>query len=233
MKTTAVIVAAGKSERLPGAVPKQFQLVAGRPVLGHTLRRFDLCPDVDEVLLVVSEEHLLYASEAVVDRFEIKKVWKVVQGGPTRFDSVIRGMKALDTSTDIVLIHDGVRPMVTPDLISSAIAACVDEGAVVPAIPVNETVKRVESDYVLATLDRSKLYLAQTPQVFRSTLILDAYSRASSKADHFTDDAAVVEAAGYKIKIVEGDPNNIKITTQRDLDLMRHLLTIEQERING
>ena len=123
--------------------------------------------------------------------------------------------------------------MVSPNLISRAVAGCAADGAVVPATTINETVKRVESDYVLATIDRSKLYLAQTPQVFRYSLILDAYLKASSKKECFTDDASVVEAAGYKIKIVDGDPNNIKITTPRDLDLMRYLLTIEQESADG
>lgn len=229
MRTTAIIVAAGKSERLPGAVPKQFQPVAGRPVLAHTLRKFDLCPDVTEVLLVVAEEHLPYTSEAVVDRFEIKKVGRIITGGESRFESVYKGLMSLDKNSEIVLVHDGVRPMVSPELISNGISACVECDAVVTALPVGDTVKRVEGDYVLATLDRNRLYLAQTPQVFRYQLLIDAYSKAADERVHYTDDAAVVEAAGYKVKIIGGDENNIKITTPRDLDLMRYLLTVDRE----
>ncbi len=228
MKTTAIIVAAGKSERLPGAVPKQFQPVAGRPVVAHTLRKFDLCPEISDVVLVVAQEHLLYASEAVVDRFDIKKVTGVVEGGKSRFESVYKGLMEVHESSDIVLVHDGVRPMVSPELISNGIAVCAESDAVMTAIPVSDTVKRVESDYIIATLDRNRLYLAQTPQIFRYPLLIDAYSKAIRGNRSYTDDASVMEAAGYKVKILMGDECNIKITTPRDLDLMRYLLTIER-----
>ncbi len=229
MRTTAIIVAAGRSERLPGAVPKQFQPVAGRPVVAHTLRRFDLCPDVTDVLLVVAREHIPYASEAVVERFQIRKVVGVVEGGQSRFESVRKGLMSVDSSSDIVIVHDGVRPMISPALISRAVAACIKDDAAILALPAGSTVKRAEGDYVLATLDRSKLYMAQTPQVFRYPLLLDSYARASDETRMYTDDAAVVEAAGYKVRILRGDENNIKITTSSDLGLMRYLLTAEQE----
>lgn len=229
MKTTAIIVAAGRGERLPGAVPKQFRPVAGRPVVAHTLRRFDLCPDVTEVLLVVAEDNLLYATEAIVDRFEIRKVTKIIPGGETRFESVFAGLKRVGKDCEIVLIHDGVRPLVSPELISESIASCKVEDAVVPALHAGDTVKRVEEDYVLATLNRSRLYLVQTPQAFKYSLLMDAYSKAVDQENHYTDDAAVVEAAGYKVRVIMGDENNIKITTPHDLDLMRYLLTVEQE----
>jgi 2-C-methyl-D-erythritol 4-phosphate cytidylyltransferase len=228
MRTTAIIVAAGRSERLPGAVPKQFQPVAGLPLIAHTLRKFDLCPDVTEVLLVVAAEHVPYASDAVVERFQIEKVTGIVEGGQSRFESVYNGLRSVDRNTDIVIVHDGVRPLVSSALISQGVEACARDDAVVVALPADCTVKRVEGDYVLATLDRSKLYLAQTPQVFRYPLLIDAYTRAASDKRSYTDDAAVVEAAGYKVKILKGDENNIKITTSRDLDLMRYLLTVEQ-----
>jgi 2-C-methyl-D-erythritol 4-phosphate cytidylyltransferase len=142
---------------------------------------------------------------------------------------VYNGLMSLDKNSEIVLVHDGVRPMVSPELISSGVLACVDSDAVVTALPAGDTVKRVEGDYVLATLDRNRLYLAQTPQVFRYQLLIDAYSKATDEEVRYTDDAAVVEAAGYKVKILRGDENNIKITTPRDLDLMRYLLTVNRE----
>jgi 2-C-methyl-D-erythritol 4-phosphate cytidylyltransferase len=229
MMTTAIILAAGKSERLPGAIPKQFQPLGGQPVVAHTLRSFDRCSDITEVLLVVAEEHILYATEAVVQRYEIRKAGRVIAGGESRFESVYRALRSMDSKSDLVAIHDGVRPLVSTELISRCIAACIESDAVVPVVPASSTVKRVEGDYVLSTLDRSRLYLAQTPQVFRYPLLVESYAKAVDRQLPYTDDAAVVEAAGYKVKVVEGDEYNIKITTSRDLDLMRYLLTVERE----
>lgn len=229
MKTTAVIVAAGTSDRLPGAVPKQYRLVAGRPVLAHTLRRFDKCGAIDDIVLVVAEDYLLYATEAVVDRFDIKKVEKVVPGGNTRFESVMLGLSAISEDCEIVVIHDGVRPMIRPEVISQVVAMCGRENAVALGVALSESVKRVEDTYVLATLDERRLFSTQTPQAFEKSIALDSFARASQSGREYADDAAVVEAAGHKVKILESDQKNLKITLSHDLEVMRFLMTIEKD----
>jgi len=228
MKTTAIIAAGGRSERLPGAVPKQFRPVAGRPVLAHTLQKFDLCPDIDDVIVIVEEEHLLYTSDAIVDRFQIEKVKKIVPAKSSRFESVAMVLEGLPSSCEIVVIHDGVRPFVDPKLISGGISVCRDESAVICALRATDAVKRVEYGYVLATLDRDRMFLAQTPQFYERSLIQEAYRKIGAEGVTFSDDSFVVESAGYKVKIIDGDEKNIKITYPRDLDLMRFLLTNEE-----
>ena len=230
MKTTAVILAAGKSERLPGAVPKQFRPVAGMPVLAHTLRRFERCDAVSDVVIVVPEQYLPYTGESIVERFGIEKVRAVVAGGDSRFESVIRGLDALPKETEIVVMHDAVRPLVTPDLIDKTVRTCIDEGTAVAAIVAGDAVKRVENGYVLATLDRERMYLVQTPQAFKRGLLVESYANAS---DHYSDDASVVEAAGHKVRIVEGDLENLKIVRPRDLDLVRFCLSNVDGEANG
>ncbi|MBU1319276.1 MAG: 2-C-methyl-D-erythritol 4-phosphate cytidylyltransferase [candidate division Zixibacteria bacterium] len=233
MKTTAIIAAAGRSARLPGAVPKQFRPVAGRPVLAHTLKKFDLCPDITDVIVVVAEDYLLYTSDAVVDRYEISKVRKIVPGKETRFESIAAVLESLPASCEIVVIHDGVRPMVRPEVISRGIAVCRDESAVVCALRATDAVKRVENNYILATLDKERMYLAQTPQFFERELILNSYRKIAASGVTFSDDSYVVEAAGYKVRIIDGDEANMKITTPRDLELMRFLLASEAEESNA
>ncbi len=228
MRTCAIIVAAGTSARLPGAVPKQFRPVAGRPILGHTLRAFDLCDAVDDVVAVVPEEHLLHTTEAVVDRFRIAKVVKVVPGGSNRCRSVVAGLRAAGDGYDIAVVHDGVRPLVTPRLISLTVSEGSRHGAAVAALPVGETVKRGEGDFVIATLDRSRLYSAQTPQAFRTSVLVDSYEKVGCDGG-FTDDAAVVEAAGYKVRLVAGELENLKITYPLDIELMKVLLSHRSE----
>lgn len=213
---------------MPGAVPKQFRPVAGRPILGHTLRAFDLCDAVDDVIAVVPEEHLLYTTEAVVDRFRVAKVVKVVPGGSNRCRSVVAGLKAAGAGYDITVVHDGVRPLVTPRLISLTVTECSRYGAAVAALPVGETVKRGEGGFVIATLDRSRLFVAQTPQAFRTSVLMDSYDKAGYDED-FTDDASVVEAAGYRVRLVAGEIENLKITNPIDIELMKVLLARRQE----
>lgn len=228
MKTIAIIAAGGRSERLPGAVPKQFRPVAGRPVLAHTLQKFDLCPEVDEVIVIVGEEHLLYTSDAVIDRFKIEKVKKIVPAKETRFESIADVLESLPTSCETVVIHDGVRPFVDPSLISMGISVCRDESAVICALKATDAVKRAEYGYVLATLDRDRMYMAQTPQFYDRSLIQSAYRKIAAEGVTFSDDSFVVETAGYKVKIIDGSDKNIKITYPRDLELMRFFLTTEE-----
>lgn len=234
MKTCALIVAAGASRRLGGAVPKQFREVCGRPLVSWTISRFEKADSIDEIVLVVAEEHLLYAGEKVVDPFSFRKVTKIVPGGESRRESVLKGLERLPISTKLVAIHDGARPFVSPEDIDAVVALAAKEKAAILAAPATDTVKRAEQGYIFATLARESLFLAQTPQVFGYDMIITAHRELAGKTEGgddlgFTDDASIVEARGYKIKIVEPRHPNMKVTTADDLRQAALLLTREND----
>ena len=228
MKVTAIIVAAGKSTRIQNKVPKQFLQIREKPLLCHTLEPFEDCRGVDEILPVVPEDWLAYCSAEVVDKHGYKKINKVISGGEERQDSVYKGLLAVPRDTSIVVIHDGVRPLVRASKITESIELCRKCRAVILAVPIKETVKRVENGSVLTTLDRQRLWTAQTPQTFDYRLLLDAYEKARSDGFVGTDDASLVERMGFEVRIVEGDYDNIKITTPEDLILAEKILTRRQ-----
>lgn len=224
MKVTAIIVAAGKSKRIQGKIPKQFIEIGGKPLLSHTLEKFEECEDIGEILLVVPEDWLTYCTAEITDKYGFKKINKVISGGEKRQDSVYKGLLAILNDTSIVVIHDGVRPLVKVSHITESIKLCQKCKAVILAVPVKETVKRIEDGSVVTTLNRERLWIAQTPQTFDYKILLDAYEKA--KLDGFvgTDDASLVERMGIEVKILEGDYDNIKITTQGDLLLADRIL---------
>lgn len=224
MKVTAIIVAAGKSKRIKDKTPKQFIEIGGKPVLCHTLQSFEDCTEVDEILPVVPEDWLAYCSAEVVDRYGFRKISKVISGGEKRQDSVYKGLLAAPKDTSIVLIHDGVRPLIRVSKITKSIELCKECKAVILAVPIKETVKRVEHECVHTTLNRERLWTAQTPQTFDCKLLLDAYEKAKSDGFVGTDDASLVERMGIEVKILEGDYDNIKITTPEDLILVEEIL---------
>ena len=249
MKTIAIIAAGGKGKRIEGVhpdfvpsvltqtgarmgtprdgkFPKQFLMLKDKPILAHTIDKFERCEFIDEIISVVPEDYLKYCSQAIVDKYGFKKARKVICGGKDRQDSVHSGLKACPNNTSIVVIHDGVRPFISVDKISESIKICQEKNAVVLAVSVKETVKRVEHDSIITTLDRSKLWLTQTPQTFEYKLILEAHEKA--KEDNFvgTDDSALVERLGYEVAILEGDYRNIKITTIEDLQVAEKLLEV-------
>ena len=218
MRTVAIIVAAGEGRRINSVHPKQYILIGEKPVLAHTLDKFEKCDLINEVILVVSPMYLDYCRQEVVERFNFDKVRKIVIGGEKRQDSVYEGLKSISpNNTQIVVIHDGVRPFVSIEKIKQAVELCKKEKAVILAVPVKETVKRVEDNSVITTLDREKLWLVQTPQVFEYSLIMEAYKKAYADNFYGTDDARLVERLGEKVKVVEGEYNNFKITTEEDL----------------
>ena len=217
MTAVAVIVAGGQGTRIEGKLPKQFLNLGDRPILAHCVQSFESCQMVDQIVLVVPEDYLGYCSEAIVDQYDFRKVKKIVCGGRERQESVYLGLKACPKSTNVVAIHDGVRPFVSPQKISEAIELCEQKRAVILALPVKDTIKRVEGNSVVTTLDRKKLWLVQTPQVFEFSLILDAYERAIEDEFAGTDDAMLVERLGHQVTVVEGEYQNIKITTAEDL----------------
>lgn len=227
MRTVAIIVAAGKGTRIDNKVLKQFIEIAGKPVVVHTLGKFELCSSVDEMLLVVPEDYLSYSME-MVNKFNFKKINKIIPGGEKRQDSVYKGLLAIPHNTKIVMIHDGVRALVKVSRIVESIKLCRECSAVILAVPVKETVKRVEDFSVITTFDRERLWSVQTPQTFDYKLILDAYKKA--KEDEFvgTDSSSLVERLGIEVKVIEGDYDNIKITTKEDLLFAQEILKDER-----
>jgi len=216
MKTIAIIVAGGQGKRM--GKPKQFLRIAGRPMLAWTLRAFQESRVVDGIILVVAKDQLAKAR-----RLKFSKVLKVVAGGKERQDSVRHGLKELPASTEMVVIHDGARPAVSKELIEKSVKAARRFGAAVAGVPVKDTLKLVNSGRwtVDRTLDRGRVWQAQTPQTFKASLIRKAYAKVRGK---FTDDAMLVERMGIPVKMVRGSYENFKVTTPEDLKLMEAVL---------
>jgi 2-C-methyl-D-erythritol 4-phosphate cytidylyltransferase len=215
-----IIVAAGRSERMDG-IDKVFAALMGRPLLAWTLAAFKQCDAIDRVV-VVAAPAAVGRVRAFCAEWRFTKVTAVVAGGATRQDSVRAGLDAAADAA-IVAIHDAARALVTPGLIERGVTLARATGAALCAIPSRDTVKEVagEPPVVHATPDRARMWLAQTPQVFERTLLLEAHARATAAA---TDDAALVEATGHAVSVYEGDASNFKITTQDDLIIAEALL---------
>ena len=232
MKTIAIIAAGGVGKRIvgdpatggEGNFPKQFLTLKDKPILAHTIDKFERCELIDEIILVVPEDYLEYCSQALVEKYSFKKIKKIICGGKERQDSVYLGLKTCPISTSIVVIHDGVRPLISPEKISESIKLCQEKKAVILAVPVKDTIKRVEDGLVITTLDRKKLWLVQTPQVFEYRLIMDAYEKARKDDFTGTDDSILVERLGHEVAVLEGEYENIKITTAEDLILAEKFL---------
>ena len=219
MSNWALIVAAGKSERFDDPLPKQFHEVAGRPLLSWTIEKFELASLIDKIAVVVAADYQLETSEKIIDPYSFGKVVKVVGGGESRRESVLIGLEALPESTKVVAIHDGVRALVAPDDIDKVVNLALAEKAAMLALPATDTVKKVKSHSIVETLDRSQIWLAQTPQAFVYELILDAHRKFAEnlKGTNATDDASLVEALGVEVKVVESSSMNLKVTTAADL----------------
>ena len=216
----AIIAAAGQGRRF-GEGDKLFAPLAGRPLIAHTLMAFEVCRAVHTVVLVLAEENLERGCR-LVDAAGFDKVAVICPGGPRRQDSVRLGLEALSDCRWVV-VHDGARPLVTAGLIEAGLAAAAETGAATAAVPVADTLKEAaEDDLIRRTLDRRNLWAAQTPQVFDYALLREAHLLAKGDA---TDDAALVEALGRRVRIFPGSPRNLKVTTAADLALAQALLT--------
>lgn len=223
-KITALILAAGRGKRMGGRVSKQFLEVEGRPLLTYTLAHFEAHPLIDSLIIVVPAANLDYCRE-IVKKYSFKKVEKLVAGGKERQDSVYQGLKALTAETEWVVIHDGVRPLISPFVITQVIKRAKETGAAVVGVPVKDTIKMVKSDLSIAqTPPREKLWQAQTPQVFTKELIVKAYQKAKELGWQGTDDASLVEKLGVPVFMVPGEYHNLKITTSGDLVFLREKL---------
>lgn len=222
MNTAALIVAAGRGHRAGGTIPKQYQPVAGKSVLEHTLSCFLQHPDVDRICVVINPDDRALFDAVTSDTFagDTGTALILADGGSTRQISVLNGLEALAAlSPEHVLIHDAARPGVCADIVGRVIAALGESAGAIAAMPIADTVKRCTGNLVETTVPRADLWAAQTPQGFHFDAILQAHRRAKTeKISEFTDDASIAEWAGIAVHIVDGTPANTKITTQHDLD---------------
>ena len=218
MKVSAIIPAAGMGIRMGSNIPKQYLLLDGKPILHHTLSILDQCSLVNEIILVVSEKEVGKAQQQIQDSHP--KVTKIIAGGKERQDSVSNGLQSLDSEVDIVVVHDGVRPFVSADLICETVEAARNFGAAITAIPVSDTIKKVnEEGLVERTIDRSGLWRVQTPQTFQVSLLKEAFAKAQADNYYGTDEGSLIEYLGREVKVVPGSEFNIKITRSEDLVL--------------
>ena len=223
MKTQVIIPAAGLGARLKVAVAKPLIELNGKPLIVYSLEVFEQCSCVHSVILAGGKENLIDFKK-IISKYKIKKVTKVIEGGVTRRDSVRNGLEILDADTKLVMIHDGARPFITPGLVQACFSSGTKAEALVTAVPVKATIKRVNplTMTVEATLDRNKLWQIQTPQVFRKELIVKAHRQVQLYDP--SDDALLVEKLGVDVKVIIGDEKNIKITTKEDIELAEAIL---------
>ncbi|HOJ51524.1 MAG TPA: 2-C-methyl-D-erythritol 4-phosphate cytidylyltransferase [Syntrophales bacterium] len=226
MKTVAIIPAGGKGLRFsPRGEKKQFVEVGGAPLIVHTLRAVQASPLVDGIILVVPEEDREWLTERLAS-YGVEKVKSIVPGGAHRQDSVWAGIRVADEDADILMIHDGARPLITTDIIGNIVMAAAERGAAITAVPVTDTVKLCRpNNWVIRTLPRSEVYLAQTPQAFRRKIIVSAYEAAYGEGFYGTDDASLVERMGVPVYVVAGSYRNVKVTTWQDLPYLRFLMS--------
>ena len=226
-KCSAVIVAAGAGTRMGGGVRKQFLQLRDKPVLAHTLEKFQSCGAIDEIILVIPEKEIDYCIKNIVERYNLTKVRKVVPGGAERQESVYKGLAALEEA-GIIVIHDGVRPFVGTKDIERTVAAAREGNAAILAVRVKDSIKR-ESGGLVTAVPRDGLWMAQTPQAFEAGLIIGAHRKAMEEGFIGTDDSVLVERLGVPVKIVEGGYENIKITTGIDLAFAEAILNTEEK----
>jgi 2-C-methyl-D-erythritol 4-phosphate cytidylyltransferase len=221
----AIIAAAGQGLRMAGKRPKQFLELAGTPIIFHTLQAFEQCDSIQEIIVVISAaESAGFLSLA--GKRELRKLRKVVPGGATRAESVLRGLLAVREATiEIVAVHDAVRPFVTPDEITRTVSAAQVAGAAILVSAPVDTVKEIRAGSVVRTLRRDDLRNALTPQCFQYRLLRRAYEQVDVFDPELTDESSLVERLGEKVAIVEGSARNIKITRPEDLILAEALLT--------
>jgi 2-C-methyl-D-erythritol 4-phosphate cytidylyltransferase len=228
MHVTAIVPAAGGGTRLAGDLPKQYLPLEGIPLLARTLQALRASGRMDHLILVVPPGHEARCRTEILGRFGLHAD-AVVPGGADRQASVFAGLCQIPEGTDLVLVHDGARPFIAAEVIQAAVSVAAEVGAAVVAIPVTDTIKVARPDgSVKETLERGRLWAAQTPQVFRAALLRDAHRQALQDGFRSTDDSALVERLGHPVRLVPGSPENLKITTTADLALAVHILQTRQ-----
>ncbi|MCF7804154.1 MAG: 2-C-methyl-D-erythritol 4-phosphate cytidylyltransferase [Candidatus Marinimicrobia bacterium] len=224
----AVIPAAGSGTRLQPALgqPKQFALLSGTPVLTHTLQVFQRCESIDGIVISTHQDYIDRIQQDIIRPYGISKVVKVIPGGETRQDSVRNGLDAVEeVCPEIAVVHDAARPFVTPEIITASVETAREFGGCIVGIPVVDTIKQVSEHRIKCTVDRSKLWAAQTPQTFQYNLLLRAFDEANQSGFQGTDEAMLVERLGESVRIIEGSGRNMKITTPEDFAMAEALMT--------
>ncbi|MBU5678162.1 2-C-methyl-D-erythritol 4-phosphate cytidylyltransferase [Alkaliphilus sp. MSJ-5] len=225
LKTSAIIVAAGKGRRMGREYNKQYILLGNKPIVAHTIEVFEDSSLIDEIILVVGKGEVDLVKQIIIEKYNFKKVISIVEGGERRQDSVYNGLRAIDNNCNIVLIHDGARPFITNNIIEEGIEVANKTGACIAAVPVKDTIKvSNESMDVVNTPNRETLWAVQTPQAFKYQLVMNAYEKLQNSNIEATDDAMIIERLGYTVKIIKGSYENIKITTPEDLILGEGIL---------
>lgn len=227
MSVLAIIPAAGVGVRMGRGTPKQFLSLEGVPIFVHTIRKFVLADVIDEILVALRAEDMGHA-QTDIDRENFSKPVRLVPGGSTRQETVARALAVVSPATEIVVVHDAVRPFVEIEMIRRIVGAARQDGAAILGIPSVDTVKQVERQKILGTIPRERIVLAQTPQAFRCEIIQEAMGRAISDGFSGTDEASLVERLGYPVAVLLGSDRNIKITKPSDLPLAR--LYVAQDR---
>lgn len=234
-KSVALIPAAGMGKRMGASINKQYLLLDGLPIVARTIGVFESSPLIESIYLVIPADEIPYCREHVIEACKFRKVVAIIPGGKERQNSVMNGLNAMRehvSDDDVVLIHDGVRPLITENLLSESIkAARVHDGALV-AVPVKDTIKTVHDGIVSDTPPRESLWQAQTPQSFRFGKIFRAHQSAEAECFFGTDDASLIERTGGKVHIIRGDYRNIKITTPEDLILAEAFLSVMEREHN-
>lgn len=227
-KISVLIPAAGQGKRMESSVKKPYFMLADKPILSHTIDRFEHNSVVDEIFVIVDKSDFMVCRENVLAPFRFRKVRELVSGGETRQVSVFNGLRALSDDVDFVVVHDGVRPFINDKIIFECLEATAEWGAAVSAVPVKETIKIANDKlFIDHTPKRDRLWRVQTPQVFRKSLLVEAHKKAVQDGINATDDAALVEQLGSPVKLVMGSYKNMKLTTPEDLRVAETLLNDE------
>lgn len=222
-----VIVAAGTGSRMNMGINKQFIKLEGKEIIAYTIEKFYNNSNIEDIVVVVKEDESEFFKKEILDKYNFKNV-KIAYGGKERQDSVYNGLKLLDEKCDVVLIHDGARPFVSDKIIDKSIEEAKEHKAIVVGVPVKDTIKVIDNDKnIVDTPNRSVLWAVQTPQTFDYNILIDAYKDAFKNKFYGTDDAMLVERIGHKVKMLEGSYNNIKITTQEDLNVGSQILRVQ------
>jgi 2-C-methyl-D-erythritol 4-phosphate cytidylyltransferase len=224
-KVTVLIPAAGMGKRMGKAVAKQFLPLGDKPLLAHTLLAFQRSSDIDEIIPILSQEDMEICLREIIEHYHITKVKTLVVGGKERQESVSHGLQKLEKNASIVLVHDGVRPFVTQEMIREVVEHARKGECVTVGVPLKDTIKEVDDQGIVRqTLNRSRLWSIQTPQAFPAKILKHAYEESARHNAFGTDDAMLVERAGGRVRVIMGSYENIKITTPEDLILAEEIL---------
>lgn len=225
MYSSVIIVAAGKGRRMGADINKQYLKLDGKEILAHTIEKFERSNSINEIIVVTSKDELGFCWESICKKYGFTKVKKIVAGGKERQDSVYNGLIELDEKAEIVLIHDGARPLIRHEQIEESIKVASQVGGCVVGVPVKDTIKICDNNQkVLETPSRDTLWSVQTPQVFQYDIIMEAYEEGFKKKLSATDDSMMVEALGYPVEVISGRYDNIKITTPEDLVIAENMV---------